>query len=150
MYWQKRFDRVDPNKELEKHILDLHNEHKDFGYRRMKLDRNLCQQEESAANNAETRFAGNIIHKEEPLQFIQRTEEAPNRIKEQIGYDTHQNLYYSRKQGDDSRMEKGQSVGEVNLNPQKSERCISAAKEVRKTSACQKAYSVKKGRDILQ
>ena len=23
MYWQKRFDRVDPNKELEKHILDL-------------------------------------------------------------------------------------------------------------------------------
>jgi len=36
MYWQKRFDRVDPNKELEKHILDLHNEHKDFGYRRMK------------------------------------------------------------------------------------------------------------------
>ena len=36
MYWQKRFDRVDPNKEPEKHILDLHNEHKDFGYRRMK------------------------------------------------------------------------------------------------------------------
>jgi len=36
MYWQKRFDRVDPNKELEEHILDLHKEHKDFGYRRMK------------------------------------------------------------------------------------------------------------------
>ena len=35
MYWQKRFDRVGPNKELEKHILDLHNEHKDFGYRRI-------------------------------------------------------------------------------------------------------------------
>ena len=36
LYWQKRFDRVDPNKELEEHILDLHKEHKDFGYRRMK------------------------------------------------------------------------------------------------------------------
>lgn len=35
MYWQKRFDRVDPNKELENKILELHTEHKDFGYRRM-------------------------------------------------------------------------------------------------------------------
>lgn len=35
MYWQKRFDRVDPNKELENKILEIHNEHKDFGYRRM-------------------------------------------------------------------------------------------------------------------
>ena len=35
MYWQKRFDRVDPNKELEEKILTIHNEHKDFGYRRM-------------------------------------------------------------------------------------------------------------------
>ena len=36
MYWQKRFDRVDPNKELEERILAIHDEHKDFGYRRMK------------------------------------------------------------------------------------------------------------------
>ena len=35
MYWQKRFDRVNPNKELEKKILAIHEEHKDFGYRRM-------------------------------------------------------------------------------------------------------------------
>ena len=35
MYWQKRFDRVDPNKELEDKILEIHNENKDFGYRRM-------------------------------------------------------------------------------------------------------------------
>ena len=35
MYWQKRFDRVDPNKELEDRILAIHMEHKDFGYRRM-------------------------------------------------------------------------------------------------------------------
>ena len=35
MYWQKRFDRVEPNKELEDAILSIHEEHKDFGYRRM-------------------------------------------------------------------------------------------------------------------
>ena len=35
MYWQKRFDRENPNKELEDKILEIHNEHKDFGYRRM-------------------------------------------------------------------------------------------------------------------
>ena len=35
MYWQKRFDRIDPNKKLEEKILAIHNEHKDFGYRRM-------------------------------------------------------------------------------------------------------------------
>ena len=35
MYWQKRFARVDPNKELEERILAIHAEHKDFGYRRV-------------------------------------------------------------------------------------------------------------------
>ena len=35
MYWQKRFDRKNPNQELEDKILELHKEHKNFGYRRM-------------------------------------------------------------------------------------------------------------------
>jgi len=35
MYWQKRFERVDPDKELEEHILSIRKEHKDFGYRRV-------------------------------------------------------------------------------------------------------------------
>lgn len=35
MYWQKRFDREDPDKELEEKILEIHASHKDFGYRRM-------------------------------------------------------------------------------------------------------------------
>jgi len=35
MYWQKRFDRENPNKELEEKILRIHEEHKDFGYRRV-------------------------------------------------------------------------------------------------------------------
>ena len=33
MYWQKRFDIVDPDKELEVHILSIRKENKDFRYR---------------------------------------------------------------------------------------------------------------------
>ncbi len=35
MYWQKRFDRVNPNQELEDKIIEIRKEHKDFGYRRV-------------------------------------------------------------------------------------------------------------------
>ena len=35
MYWQKRFTRQNPNKELEDKIMEIHIVHKDFGYRRM-------------------------------------------------------------------------------------------------------------------
>lgn len=35
MYWQKRFDRVNPNQELEEKIKEIHSIHKDFSYRRM-------------------------------------------------------------------------------------------------------------------
>lgn len=35
MYWQKRFDRENPDKELEEKILEIRKEHKDFGYRRI-------------------------------------------------------------------------------------------------------------------
>lgn len=35
MYWQKRFDRENPNKDLEQRILEIRKENKDFGYRRL-------------------------------------------------------------------------------------------------------------------
>ena len=35
MYWQKRLDRKNPNKEIEDKILEIHENHKDFGYRRI-------------------------------------------------------------------------------------------------------------------
>ena len=35
MYWQKRFDRENPDKELEERILEIRKSHKDYGYRRM-------------------------------------------------------------------------------------------------------------------
>lgn len=42
MYWQKRFDRENPDVELEEKMLEIHAEHKDYGYRRMKAE--LCNQ----------------------------------------------------------------------------------------------------------
>ena len=36
MYWQKRFDRENPDEAIEKEILNIREEHKDFGYRRIK------------------------------------------------------------------------------------------------------------------
>lgn len=35
MYWQKRFDRANPNKEIEEKVMEIRLVHKDFGYRRM-------------------------------------------------------------------------------------------------------------------
>ena len=35
MYWQKRFDRGNPDQEIEKKILKIREEHKDYGYRRI-------------------------------------------------------------------------------------------------------------------
>lgn len=35
MYWQKRFDREDPDKEIKEIILEIRKAHKDFGYRRI-------------------------------------------------------------------------------------------------------------------
>ena len=35
MYWQKRFDRENPNQQLEDKISEIHERNKDYGYRRM-------------------------------------------------------------------------------------------------------------------
>lgn len=35
MYWQKRFDREDPDKEISNKLLEIRGKHKDFGYRRI-------------------------------------------------------------------------------------------------------------------
>ncbi len=38
MYWQKRFDRENPDANLESKMLEIRAEHKDYGYRRMKAE----------------------------------------------------------------------------------------------------------------
>ena len=35
MYWQKRFDRENPDREIESKITEIRKEHKDYGYRRI-------------------------------------------------------------------------------------------------------------------
>ena len=35
MYWQKRFNRENPDKDIEEKILEIRNVHKDYGYRRI-------------------------------------------------------------------------------------------------------------------
>lgn len=35
MYWQKRFDRINPDKEIEERIISIRNDHENFGYRRI-------------------------------------------------------------------------------------------------------------------
>lgn len=35
MYWQKRFDRENPDQEVEEKIQEIRSQHKDYGYRRM-------------------------------------------------------------------------------------------------------------------
>ena len=35
MYWQKRFDRPDPDENIKKRILEIRKDNKDYGYRRI-------------------------------------------------------------------------------------------------------------------
>lgn len=57
MYWQKRFDRENPKKELEEIILDIRKEHKDFGYRRI---------------YGELRKLGHIVNKKSVQRIVQK------------------------------------------------------------------------------
>lgn len=38
LYWQKRFDRENPDKELEEKILEIRELNKDYGYEELKLE----------------------------------------------------------------------------------------------------------------
>ncbi|WP_460263178.1 IS3 family transposase [Clostridium sporogenes] len=57
MYWQKRFDRKNPDQELEEAILEIRKKHKDFGYRR------IC---------GELRNLGIIINKKKVQRIVQK------------------------------------------------------------------------------
>ncbi|NLY46967.1 MAG: IS3 family transposase [Tissierella sp.] len=57
MYWQKRFERENPNQEIEQKVLDIRKEHKDFGYRRI---------------YGELRKQGLIINKKKVQRIVQK------------------------------------------------------------------------------
>lgn len=56
MYWQKRFDKANPNEAIEQKILEIRKENKDFGYRR------IC---------GELRKQGFIINKKRVQRIVQ-------------------------------------------------------------------------------
>ena len=57
MYWQKRFTRENPDKDIEEKILEIRNVHKDYGYRRI---------------HAELRNQGYCINKKKVQRIIQK------------------------------------------------------------------------------
>ena len=57
MYWQKRFDREEPNHELEKIILEIRRNHKNFGYRRI---------------HGELRKNGILVNKKKVQRLVQK------------------------------------------------------------------------------
>lgn len=38
MYWQKRFDRPNPDQEIEEKMIEIRKEHKDYGCLRLKKE----------------------------------------------------------------------------------------------------------------
>ena len=57
MYWQKRFDRENPDKEIEEKICRIRQEHKDYGYRRI---------------HGELKRQGDTINKKKVQRIVQK------------------------------------------------------------------------------
>ena len=64
MYWQKRFDRKNPDQEIEEKILEIRKEHKDYGYRRIL---------------GELRNQGYSINKKKIQRIVQKLVQMPSR-----------------------------------------------------------------------
>ncbi len=77
MYWQKRFDKENPDEELENKILKIRKEHKDFGYRRI---------------YGELRKIGLIINKKKVQRLVQK-------LKLQVKSFTRKSRKYSSYKG---------------------------------------------------
>lgn len=77
MYWQKRFDRENPDGQIEEKIMEIHEANKDYGYRRVYGElRNQgieVNKKKSTADHAEAEPTGNFFYQKEPqIQFLQR------------------------------------------------------------------------------
>lgn len=77
MYWQKRFDRENPDKELEVKMLEIREQNKDYGYRRMV---------------AELRNQGCIVNKKKVQRIMKR-------LGLQVTSFTHKSRKYSSYKG---------------------------------------------------
>lgn len=56
MYWQKRFEKINPNETIQQKILEIKQENKDFGYRR---------------SHGELRKQGLIVNKKRVQRIVQ-------------------------------------------------------------------------------
>lgn len=77
MYWQKRFDRGNPDQEIEKKVLEIREEHKNYGYRRILGD---------------LRNQGYSINKKEVQRIVQK-------LGLQVTSYTHKSRKYSSYKG---------------------------------------------------
>lgn len=77
MYWKTRFDRGNPDKELEEKMLEIREKHKDYGYRRM------C---------GELRNQGYIVNKKKVQRLMQK-------LNLQVTTFTHKSRKYSSYKG---------------------------------------------------
>lgn len=77
MYWKERFDRENPDEELEKEILDIRKEHKDFDYRRI---------------HGELSNRGIKVNKKKVQRLVQK-------LKLQVTSFTHKSRKYSSYKG---------------------------------------------------
>ena len=77
MYWQKRFERANPDKEIEELITELHFKHENYGYRRM---------------TGELRKQGILINKKKVQRIMQKR-------KLQVTSFTRKNRKYSSYKG---------------------------------------------------
>ena len=77
MYWQKRFERENPDKELEEKILEIREQNKDYGYRRML---------------GELRNQGYIINKKKVQRIMQK-------LNLQVNSFTRKSRKYSSNKG---------------------------------------------------
>ncbi|WP_413509932.1 IS3 family transposase, partial [Carnobacterium maltaromaticum] len=57
MYWQQRFNRKNPDKQIEEEMIKIHQEHKDYGYRRM---------------NQELRYRGILVNKKKVQRLMKK------------------------------------------------------------------------------
>ncbi len=66
MYWQKRFDMENPDKELEEKILEIRTHNKDYGYRRIfgeLRNQNIVVNKKKVQRIMKTRITGYFIYK---------------------------------------------------------------------------------------
>lgn len=73
MYWQKRFDRENPDKQLEDEITKIHIENKDYGYRRVYRElrnRKIFVNKKKVQRIMQNYVSGHIIYSKKVADII--------------------------------------------------------------------------------